>query len=400
MRILILNIIVTLTLFSADIFGQIDINQSKYFKALYYYENNLKDSALVELKFCRSEPQCAFFEAKILFEKGCFTEATSIYKDLLDKEPSESSFYLSLVYADMGFAEESVMWLEKYFEHKDPRFYSQIISNKEFENILRTPEWRGFWEVNRYSKNTEKYEEAIYLINTQKYENAISLISNIDGSSRSYLKNYLLALAYFESGNIKNANKYINLSVSSNSKNVNVLELKLKILKENKDYVASYDLNNNLLKIDKYDPQHILNQAEICYLLSYYDEAEKYIKEYVKYFIDNEKANFLKAQILTKQQKLSEALITLNHIIEKNPSVTEYFNLRADIYSVFESWNFAANDYSMVLDIDPVSPDTYYKIGICYFKLNQMEKACYAWKKATGLKNKDAKKMLNKYCDF
>jgi tetratricopeptide (TPR) repeat protein len=399
MKILQLNIIIILFL-SVKAFGQLDDAQNRYFKSLYYYEHQQKDSALIELCHCESEQACEMLKAKIHYENDNFATAINIYKKLLDKNPAESTFQLSLIYAQMGFADESVGWLQKYFEHKDPRYYSQIISNKEYDNISKTSEWREFWNENKYSKNYDRFEEVEYLIKQSKYDEAINMLNSLDVPLHNYKKNYLSALAYFHTKDIKSADKYIDLSINSKPRSVAALELKVKIAKENNDLTTCYNINSNLLKVDKFNPEHILNHAKICYLLSKYEEAEKYIKIYTKFFTDDENAAFLKAKILTKTESLSEALIILNELIGRNPSKTDYFALRADIYYDFKSWNFAANDYSMILDIDPFSSETHHKLGMCYFKQNQMEKACYYWHKATNLKNLEAKQMLYKYCNY
>jgi lipoprotein NlpI len=85
-------------------------------------------------------------------------------------------------------------------------------------------------------------------------------------------------------------------------------------------------------------------------------------------------------------------------MIEINPSNSDYFVERANIYYLLESWRFASNDYSMALDINPKLDEVWHHYGMCQYNLDNIESACNAWRRAAGMKNRDAVKMLFKEC--
>ena len=369
----------------------------RYFKALNLLQNNMKDSAIYELNFCNNDVQCMLLKGKIYFENGDYSKAIVTFKSASEKETKLSSYFLSLIYAELGFAEESVFWLEKYFENKNPEFYSQIIANKEFENINKSAEWKNFWAAKRYSKDYEKLEEINYLITTQKYDDAFVELEKIKTPSITFLKNYYYALIYNNINDNNKAKKYIELSISVNSNFIKSNELKLKIEKEDKDYKNCNKTVDKLFEIDQYNPQHLVEKAEICYHLKDYSTAEKYISNYTNYFPSDEVAQYLKVQILTNNKKPLEALKTLNVLIESHPK-SEYFEQRANIHYDFENWDFARKDYSMALDISPNNAEVNYKMAMCYYRQNNIEKACHYCEKAANAKHRQAARFYYENC--
>ncbi len=369
-----------------------------YFKAVNYYAQEKADSAISQLQNCSDDANCVLFHAKILFESANYSGSISLYKSVLEKMPSEASLGLSIIYAEMGFAEESVLWLKKHFENKTPKSYSEINSIKAFENISRSEEWREFWDENYISNNTEKLTEAHYLLTNGKSFEAIDLLNSQSFGTRNYLKTQLLAEAFYQNGNINSALQYIDVSLADNSKNPNALRLKAKINKETNNFQTYFDVSLKLLNLEIYNPENLFNYAEACLLLNKQQEALTYINIYLDCFPENEKANFIKVQIFSAQKDYRNALIGLNKLIEINPSDKEYFILRGDTYFLLESWKFASDDYSMALDIYPFLPKVYLNLGVCLQNLDFNEKACHAWRKAASLKNREAAELLFRYC--
>ena len=62
----------------------------------------------------------------------------------------------------------------------------------------------------------------------------------------------------------------------------------------------------------------------------------------------------------------------------------------------------ALEDYLNSISVDPSEEyvnHPYYSIGLCRAALEDMDGACKDWKKASSLGNKEASKMLIKYCN-
>ncbi len=389
--------IILLTAFASASFAQEKIPVD-YYKALNYYSHENYDSALIQLNSCTDDPNCAIFTAKILFDTGNYSSAIEKFKSIIEISPKEASFGLATIYAEMGFADESIVWLEKYFECKNPKSYSEIITIKSFDNISNSSEWREFWNESRYSKKDEKLSESKYLIKSGNPLAAVDLLQSEDFGSLNYLKFQILSEAYFATENYSAASSNIDISLAKKDDNSESLNLKYEICKKTQNYQDCYTTAIKLLEVNAYDPQNLFRLSESCLLVNRNQEALTFVNTYLGCFPDSEIAVFLKVNILNKQQDYRNALISLNKLISLNSSEKDYFILRADIYYLLESWKFASDDYSMALDITPFQPEVYYKMGVCQFNLNNKEKACHSWKKAANMKNRDAAEMLFKYC--
>ncbi|MDD4148753.1 MAG: tetratricopeptide repeat protein [Bacteroidales bacterium] len=373
-------------------------DRDSYFQALNFIETQKTDSAILILNSKPDCYQCQNLLSQIYYDKGDFLKSIRILKSVENLYPSETNFDLAKIFAKMGFAEESVAYLEKHFDYKNPKFYSEIISYNEFETINTSSEWRDFWSIERYSKNALKLEEAIYLSSQKKSNEALQILQELKYSAAREIINYRLALIYYELENYSESLKYIQTAIEQKPKYIDALNLKLKIELATEKTDAALFTNSELLKIDIFTPQHMLTQAELLLKANNTEQALKYVNEFLVYFPDNEEATHLKTLILTEDQDFRQALIELNILIDKNPSEKNYFVQRADIYYKLESWRFAANDYSMALDINPKQPEAWYHYGVCQFNLNNKEKACHAWQKAANMKNRAAAKMLYKEC--
>lgn len=143
-------------------------NRDSYFQALNFIETQKTDSAILILNSKPDCYQCQKLLSQIYYDNGDFLKSIRILKSVENLYPSETNFDLAKIFAKMGFAEESVAYLEKHFTHKNPKSYSEMLTYKEFEVINTSSDWRNFWSIERYSKNALKLEEAIYLSSQKK----------------------------------------------------------------------------------------------------------------------------------------------------------------------------------------------------------------------------------------
>ncbi|MDD2635274.1 MAG: tetratricopeptide repeat protein [Bacteroidales bacterium] len=392
----IVNIVIALLLS----FGSLaqNIERDAYFKALNFVQTQKIDSAILILNTTPHSYQCQKLLSQIYYDNGDFLKSIKILKTVEKLYPSDSNFKLAKIFAQMGFAEESVAYLEKHFEYKNPKFYSEILSCNEFETINSSADWQKFWNIDRYSRNELKLEEAIYLTSQKKSNEALQILLNLKYSAAREIINYRIALIYYEIANYSEALRYVQTAIEQKPKYIDAINLKLKIELETDKNDAALLTNSKLLEIDVFTPQHLVMQADLLLKTNNIEQARDYINEFLNYFPTNEEAIHLKTIILTKDQNFRQALTELNILIDKNPSQKDYFIQRGDIYYQLESWRFASNDYSMALDIAPKQAEVWYHYGMCQFNLNNKEKACHAWQKAANMKNRAAAKMLYNEC--
>src|SRR5690606_71582 len=61
-------------------------------------------------------------------------------------------------------------------------------------------------------------------------------------------------------------------------------------------------------------------------------------------------------------------------------------------------YNKAIEYFSVAIENYSRNVDAYFNRGISYYKMNNIEKACYDWKKAKSMGDKEAENIIEKYC--
>jgi predicted Zn-dependent protease len=369
-----------------------------YYKALSYLHKNSTDSALMTINNSKSTVQNNLLKAEILYNTGDFNNAILILKKLNNNLPKETSLLLSRIYANMEFADEACFWLNEYFKYKNPIYYPELLSHREFEHINRTSEWREFWKETRYSKKEEKLSEVEYLLKNENYFSAIDLLNSENFGSHEYKKQYLLAKSYFNLKDYKNANSYLNNSLKSQPKFIEAIELKYELNLIENNHAEAFKQAQNLISLRPENPENLKKYSQACFLTNKFSEALYYINIYCEIFPDNLEALFLKAQIYIADKDYKNALLILNQLVLLNPGEKDYFIATADIYYNLESWKFARDNYSMALDIDPYLPEILFKTANCWHNMGFDDKACIYWQKAADKRHREAAKLIYRYC--
>lgn len=78
----------------------------------------------------------------------------------------------------------------------------------------------------------------------------------------------------------------------------------------------------------------------------------------------------------------------------------QYFNYRDGVIAMQrEKFDSAIKHFNLTLSSDPDDIDALYQRGICFYKLNLLDKACADWQKIKDLKSKRADNLLLKFCE-
>ena len=386
--------IALMLLFAVCCNAQIDDLQRDYFRAQNFALHGETDSAVAIWQSHDDKEEFLRCLADHFIATEQYSQALEISRKMESYNPSESHFRMARIYAGMGFAEESVEYLGKHLSGKNARTYSQIIRCKEFESINRTSEWRKFWETPHYSKSEEAFADAEYNISQKHYDYALEIL---DAMSRSPRCNYLYAKIYYGMENYAQAMKYVELA---NSKDKDVVALRFAIQKESGNYSSAYETGKLLLVVDRYNAENLLDFAEVCMRQKKNLEARRYTGRYLQCFPDNEKALYLDARLALSVEYKDEALVEVSQLIAQNPSSSEYFKMRGELYYDYAMWELASYDFSMALDITPDDARLNYLMGMCWYNRASFEKSCFYWRRAATGMSREAAEMYYRYCEM
>ena len=236
-----------------------------YYKALSYLHKNSTDSALMTINNSKSTVQNNLLKAEILYNTGDFNNAILILKKLNNNLPKETSLLLSRIYANMEFADEACFWLNEYFKYKNPIYYPELLSHREFEHINRTSEWKNFGKKLDILKR-RKLSEVEYLLKNENYFSAIDLLNSENFGSHEYKKQYLLAKSYFNLKDYKNANSYLNNSLKSQPKFIEAIELKYELNLIENNHAEAFKQAQNLISLRPENPENLKNIHKLVFL--------------------------------------------------------------------------------------------------------------------------------------
>jgi Flp pilus assembly protein TadD len=93
-----------------------------------------------------------------------------------------------------------------------------------------------------------------------------------------------------------------------------------------------------------------------------------------------------------------KAMAYFSENVKLHPNDAECYVDRANSYFAAKSWEWAVNDYSMSLDLQPGNPDAWLNKGISLLNSGKMEDACHDFRVAFSLGNKKATEYLSRYC--
>ncbi|HSO77099.1 MAG TPA: tetratricopeptide repeat protein, partial [Bacteroidales bacterium] len=113
---------------------------------------------------------------------------------------------------------------------------------------------------------------------------------------------------------------------------------------------------------------------------------------------DDFRALSLLGKTFAEEGAIYEALPYLNENIEKHPGESQAFSLRGDAWFAGRTWDKAAEDYTMSLDLDPENPAVNLNLALSLINSGKPEDACHFLRKAKDLGDKSAAQYLAKYC--
>jgi len=128
------------------------------------------------------------------------------------------------------------------------------------------------------------------------------------------------------------------------------------------------------------------------------EAAKKEMERFIKIDPDNTDALGLIGRTYAEEGAIYEALPYLNDNVDKHPGEASAFRLRGDAWLAARTWDRAADDYTMSLDLDPYNGAANLNLGIALINSGRSDDACYYLRKARSLGVKEATDYLARYC--
>jgi len=128
-----------------------------------------------------------------------------------------------------------------------------------------------------------------------------------------------------------------------------------------------------------------------------YDNANNMLAEFLSGHPINARGYYLKALVSFLTGRLDKAIIYLNQSLIYNYNSVEAHKLMGDIYRKSNEYIGAITYYTNALGIDSGNVSSLINRGICYYRINEVDKALTDWKRS--LRYKPDNPVLKKLID-
>lgn len=368
----------------------VDIRQGNYSKAV-----NLLDILISE------SPNPEFYLAKVevFYELGNYQKALE-YCNKLDKlKQFYSSEFKVKIFLSLSDPENAKNALEENLRSKYKISLFDLMNNIEFAGIYNLGLDQYILSGNFYSQTEKQIYQVERLIQDDKYTQALFVVNEI--LSRNYniaQAHYLQSkIAYFE-GDLHGALQSINSAIELKKSNSEYLKQRVTLNKEINEYGVALQDINKIIRIKPYEIDNYIIKADLLFKIENFNTAINLTNSILKILPENPDVLYLSSRSYYKNNDYFEALKAINKSLQIK-SNKDFYELRGDIYSATNTFEYAIRDYSMYLDIEPYNGDIYAKKGFARLKLGDKKGACSDWGKGKRYGSYDAITYLEKYCN-
>ena len=317
--------------------------------------------------------------------------------DSLRSNP-EAELYAARSYAMMLQPAKAAQWLEQYLSQRDKLSESELTLDPAFEKIEHSKEWKTLWNKDWYNAAERKAAEVAVLLKRKRYTDALEIVDTeiIKGASARFYA--LRAKLYEEMEQFEPAHESAQTAISMRTNNSDYFIDAAQIAVRVKKYEIALDNINRAIRLDPYQLDLYLQRASILSLSQRHDEASNDINFYFKYLPDDTRVIFQMAVSETEAGNPLAGIEHLTKLIDNDNTSTEYYMARANAGIKANNYTLASYDLSQALDLNPYLPDAWHKKGIVLFQENKVKDACFHWKRALELGNRESAEFIYKYC--
>ena len=330
---------------------------------------------------------------------GNYKEAISDYTSAGRLDNLSGEYGLARVYALMGDAANSTLHLEKNIKSAFRKSEKEIMLDPAFGKIENKPEWRTFWKTDWYTGADKGIAEIEYYISGGKTNDALTALAEFDKNYQgSAVIEYAGALVNLSAGKYPDALKTLTSLSESDPLNEKYLRVLAKAQEGTGNPAGASVTYSKLIEMEVPDAGLFIQRAE-CYMKT--GETEKALADLSRYlgiYPESKSALSLAGRMESAAGNNLEAITCFNKNLLLHPNDPECYIDRANSYLLSKSWDYAAKDYSMSLDLAPGNPETWLKKGIALVNSGKTEDACHDFRQALSLGSKRATEYISRYC--
>ena len=272
-------------------------------------KNDIQNQYAIALdRFIQSNVKSSYADFKILIE-------TTVPNDYAYMKLAENM-------ADLGFFNLAELSISK-------------MQDNEITDVVTEDVKRFYFPSQKLQPDDEIYLGEMYsniIYNAQSREATSELLKNVTLMQQSDYANYVAALGSLKSGNLENANLYIDKAISMNNNNINYKKLKAEILSQGKKPKDALKLVSSIKQQPLYSTEFVRKLNSLEQFIMYKTQKNEIQKNYHLGFYYYYETEYTKA-VRTLQGAISSKKKT-----------------NADVYSLLSRVYFDMKDYDKAQD--------------------------------------------------
>jgi tetratricopeptide (TPR) repeat protein len=328
-----------------------------------------------------------------------YAKSLADYKNANTYIAGIGEYGMSELFAIKGDVAASLAHLEMNINSPFRKSEKEIMLNPVFSLIDRTPDWRQFWKEDRYEIPDTRIHEIEYYLSTNNMEEATNVVNSLEAdypgnNSTMYAK----ALVDFSNQKYADVIGLISRLMNSDKKNEKYLRLLALAQYESGNASGASNSYSQLIGLGIIDADLYLKRAE-CYLKTGENSrALSDVSMYLELYPDSKEALRLAGKIEVQSGDNLKAIDYYSRNLKAHPDDPLCYIDRANSYFLSKSWEYAINDYSMALDIDPSNSEVWLNKGTALLNTGRVEDACFDLRRSHSLGNRKAAQLISKNC--
>lgn len=298
-----------------------------------------------------------------------------------------------------GDARTAVSLLEAHLKSTLRKSEPGILLDDSFKPVSSSPEWRALWKKDWYRGYERKSWEIDHYLKSGRNDLAAEAYATLASQYPGLpVTEYCNARILMSNGSYREAAEIVD-AVTRDSDTPPVWLYTLAEAREGEgSYYAAAGIYDRLIAARYPDPGLLLKKARMLLRSGDREAAKKEMERFIAIDPDNTEALGLLGRTYAEEGAIYEALPYLNDNVDKHPGEASAFRLRGDAWLAARTWDRAADDYTMSLDLDPYNGTANLNLGIALINSGRSDDACYYLRKARSLGVKEATDYLARYC--
>lgn len=330
---------------------------------------------------------------------GDYSAAIKDFNAANEIEEASGEYGLARVYALKGDVATSLYHMELNLKSPFKKSEKEIMLDPSFSLVENRSEWRQFWKKSWYGRDEEIISEIEYYTSSGKTDEAKALLAELQ---RDYPGNednaYSSALIAVAAGNYSEAVRII----SGPAGNRNAPGKYLKVLAEAQEasgnHAGASATYTRMIETSSADAGIFLSRADCYRKTGELGKASADVERYLALYPENKKAISMAGRVEMEKGDNIKAMEYFSRNLKLYPNDAQCYVDRANSYFAAKSWNWAAKDYSMSLDLQPDNSDAWLNKGLSNLNLGKTSDACHDFRKAFSLGNKRATELISRNC--